>query len=154
MIALTDRFSSLFVERGFQLEAEYDFSGSRRFIRTENGQTQYISWLGNSQNGGQMILARGGVTQRWPFPDRRTVTASYVEARSPFFYIKKDIFTDCVSDPELAEKVGFWLDSIGVKWLGEPDLFTDEQWAEGGIFTGKYRRNYWTNVCPLIKASS
>ncbi len=146
MIALfTDYLNQLLHERQFRLDAEWDYSGSRRFKRVEEGCSQFVSWFGNSKRGGQFLMARGDVPQRWPLPDFRSQadTHQFQEARSAYFYVNKDAFCWDRQDFGFSDRIIYWFDSIGTKWLDAPDFFSDNEWSEGGVFTGTLNRMCW-----------
>ena len=143
MIMFTDRFSHELYSRGFRLDCEFDFSGSKRFQRIEYDRPQYVSWYGSRQYGGQVIVASGQIVDRWPIARPLIGASAYREARSPFFFVNKDMFNGGETDFGFLEKVCQWLDSAGLAWLADPCQRTDEHWANDGVFTGYCRRDFW-----------
>ena len=139
------RIAEALQERGFHLESQFDFSGACRFAKLVGGIPQYISWRGSEESGGQFIMARGEVVERWPCPNSISLQNSFQEACSPFFFVGKDWFSD---DDEsghcLVEKVSGWLDSAGLVWLSNPSQRSDEFWAQEGVYTGYRLREFWS----------
>ena len=124
-------FSKELIAHGFAVDAE----NKKRFVRVQNGITQYVAKESIRGSAWRLCMAVGQIPTNWPMVElHASKSAEWRDAESPWFYYytepapDESLNSQCDTKDAALRKCFDWLIRTGTMWLENADARADDRW--------------------------